>query len=74
MGVIEINGSKYITVAEAARILEVTPARLTVFFREGRLRPTWILGRKLLDPGQVREFARTRQRSPGKPRSPARPR
>lgn len=70
MGVIEINGSEYITVAEAARILEVTPSRLTVFFQEGRLRPHTILGRKLLDPVQVREFARSRRRTPGKPRSP----
>lgn len=64
---IKIGGCEYITVNEAAEVLEVSPGRVRHFVTDGRLRHKRYLGRVLLYRKSVARFSKTRQRRPGPP-------
>lgn len=63
---IRLNGKQYVTPADAARILGVSPGRVFHFIADGRLEAVRI-GRRstLLGLSEVREFAKSRRRAPG---------
>ena len=60
------SGKKYITISEAAEILEVSTGRVSQFIVKKQLEPALVVGRsKLLLKDDVVLFARTRSRRPG---------
>lgn len=61
------NGSKMTTVAEAAKVLDVTPGRVRRFINEGRLKALRVNARLyLVDVDDLARF-RKLQREPGNP-------
>jgi len=53
-----INTSQYVTTAQAAIVLGVTPIRVRQFCQEGRLDALEVAGRWLIPADKLRQFAR----------------
>lgn len=59
----------HMTVAEAARLVRVTPQRIYRLIQRGRLGSVSVYGRVLVSRRELLDWAK--QRKPGRPRKPA---